>query len=345
MSYFKNVLVIITLLISLQASAEPFSNIFAFGDSYTDSGNTASIPGTVARPVPFGTAPPSYYAGGRFTNGPAWVEDFAAHFGLSANPVLGGGTNYAFGGARTGPLANPPGSAFPPSLSNPTPSLLDQADEFLTQFNGSAPANALYVIFGGINDIYSDALPIAASGGDPSTILMNTANNIGTLVSNLASAGAVDFLVLNMFDLGHTPQISIVGTPSNAVTARLVTEAFNSTLDIILDNLTNNLAIDLIKFDFFAFFDSVVANPAVFGFTDTGLPCARRTSVCSNPGNFVFYDGIHPTAAFHQVLAEATINAVPEPTTFALMTLGILSLGYRRWWKSSGYRLASQASC
>lgn len=340
MSYFKNVLVIITLLISLQASAGPFSNIFAFGDSYTDSGNTASVPGTVARPVPFLGALPSYYAGGRFSNGPTWVEDFAAHFGLSANPVLKGGTNYAFGGAKTGPLANPPGSAFPPSLSNPAfpPSLLDQGYQFLTQFNGSAPADSLYVVFGGINDIYSDALPLAASGGNPSPILTNTANNIATLISNLASAGAVNFLVLNMFDLGLTPQIHFVGTPSNAVTARLVTEAFNSTLDTVLDNLTNNLAINLIRFDFFDFFDSVVANPVAFGFTDAALPCARQTTVCANPDDFVFWDGLHPTAAFHQVLAEATINAVsavPEPTTFALMILGILSLGYQRWGKAN----------
>ena len=328
MSYCKNVLVIVTLLISLPASAGPFSNIFAFGDSYTDSGNAASVPGTVARPVPFGNAPPSYYAGGRYTNGPAWVEDFAAHFGLSADPALQGGTNYAFGGAKTGPLANPPGSAFPPSL-------LDQANQFLVQYNNSAPAGSLYVIFGGLNDIYSDALPLAASGGDPSPILTNTANNIAAVITNLASSGAENFLVLNIFDLGLTPQIHFVGTPSNAVTARLVTEAFNSTLDTTLDNLTNNLTIKLTKFDLFGFFDSVAANPAAFGFTDTALPCARRTSVCNNPENFVFWDGIHPTAALHQALAEATINAVPEPSTFALMMLGILSFGYQHWGKPS----------
>jgi len=33
-----------------------------------------------------------------------WAQDFAAALGLSASPSLLGGTNFAFGATRTGPL-------------------------------------------------------------------------------------------------------------------------------------------------------------------------------------------------------------------------------------------------
>ena len=325
-SKLSYVVLIFGLLIPVLGAAAPFSDIFVLGDSMSDSGNTASVPGTSPRPVPFGSAPPSYYAGGRFTNGPAWVEGLATNFGLSAAPFLKGGTNYAFGGAKTGPLASPPGSAFPPSLSNPAypPSLSDQSYQLQQTFGGSLPHDALYIIFGGFNDIYSDALPLAASGGDPSPIITNTANNIGGIINDLASAGAVNFLVLNLFDLGRTPQINFVGTPSNAATARSVTIAFNSTLNTVLDDLTNNLTINLIKFDLFNFFESVITNPTSFGFANVTLPCARSSSLCSNPDEFVFWDGVHPTAAFHQALANAATKAiVPTPATIALISLGL----------------------
>ena len=188
-------------------------------------------------------------------------------------------SNYAFGGAKTGPLASPPGSAFPPTLSNPAPSLLDQSYQLQNEYGGNLPQDALYIVFGGANEIYSDALPVAASGGDPSPILTNTADNIGGVINGLASAGAVNFLVLNMFKLGRTPQINFIGIPSNAATARSVTMAFNSTLNSVLDNLTNNLTINLIQFDLFNFFESVIANPTAFGFTNVTLPCARSTPI------------------------------------------------------------------
>jgi hypothetical protein len=52
------------------------------------------------------------YAFGHFTNRPVWAQDFAAVLGLSASPSRLGGTHYASGGARTGPLI--PGQ-FPPT--------------------------------------------------------------------------------------------------------------------------------------------------------------------------------------------------------------------------------------
>ena len=48
-----------------QAKPEPFSHIVIFGDSLSDTGNYFRLSGG---------SPPAPYAGGRFCNGPLWVE-------------------------------------------------------------------------------------------------------------------------------------------------------------------------------------------------------------------------------------------------------------------------------
>jgi phospholipase/lecithinase/hemolysin len=186
-------------------------------------------------------------------------------------------------------------------------------------------------VYGGFNDVFS-ALGVAAAGGDPSAIVNNAVNNIGAAIEGLASAGAANFLVLNLFDLGLTPQIAFVGMPSSSATANAVTRAFNSALDTRLDSIASSFAIHLIRFDTFDFFNSVVASPGAYGFTDAALPCARNTSVCGNPDSFVFWDGIHQTAAFNRVLANAIIQAVPEPGTSEILIFGLtaLAFNYRR---------------
>ena len=77
-----------------------FSTIYSFGDSLSDAGNVSL--GTLGT-LPVGNG---IYSGGRFTNGNVWVQDLAQNLGLAApKPSLAGGTDYAYGGAETGPTA------------------------------------------------------------------------------------------------------------------------------------------------------------------------------------------------------------------------------------------------
>src|ERR1043166_3910427 len=100
------------------APGAPYSAIYAFGDSLTDTGNVSLA---TAGLVP--VSPP--YADRSFSNGPVWVQDLAQKVGIPAlQPSLAGGSNFAYGGAETGQT--------PTHTLNAT-DLTSQYTQFLTQ--------------------------------------------------------------------------------------------------------------------------------------------------------------------------------------------------------------------
>ncbi len=73
----------------------PFDEFIVFGDSLSDTGNVF---------ISLGVPPSPPYFDGRFSNGPVTVEHVADQLGFPALlPSIIGGTNFAWGGAETGP--------------------------------------------------------------------------------------------------------------------------------------------------------------------------------------------------------------------------------------------------
>ena len=93
------------------AQAGPFSDLFVFGDSLSDTGNTAAIIGARSQVVANNSYVPTfpYAPSGQFTNADVWVKSFASALGLSAEPAVSGGGVYAFGSATTSSSLFPPG--------------------------------------------------------------------------------------------------------------------------------------------------------------------------------------------------------------------------------------------
>jgi len=62
-----------------------------------------------------------------------------------------------------------------------------------------------------------------------------------------------------------------------------------------------------VRLDVFRILNEIVAAPAAVGLTDVTQPCialdTRRNAFCKNPGQFLFWDGIHPTRAGHAIAA------------------------------------------
>jgi outer membrane lipase/esterase len=318
---------ILTLLLLLPgaALALPFSNLVIFGDSLADTGNNAFLvdngaflpdfaPGArTATPIPNSAFIPTVpYATNRYSNGPVWTEQFASDLGLSAIASTSGGTNFAFGGALTGP----------PTPTPATPTLLQQVGMFLGATGGVAPPGALYVVEGGGNDARA-ALATALGGGNPGPQIAAYANNMFSILTDLEQAGARDILLANVPDISLTPAVQILqalnpGAPIVS-TANGIASQMNLALLATLGTLPPTPGVDIHFLDLFDLLDQVVGNPAQFGMTNVLTACAADPSCISDPTGTFFWDGIHPTTAGATLIADAALKAIPEPSLFALL--------------------------
>ncbi|MFQ5635229.1 MAG: SGNH/GDSL hydrolase family protein [Gammaproteobacteria bacterium] len=297
-----------SLWFAASAAAAPYSQLFAFGDSLSDTGNI-----TILNGIPL----PPYFPG-HFSNGTVWVETLAANLGVSASPALAGGTNSAFGGAATGA---PP--AIPPPTTPPT--LIDQAGMFLTGLGGGgADPNALYVVFGGGNDVRAGDICCSVA-------------NLSSVITSLAGAGAHHFLVPNLPDIGLTPE-AIAGGPAIQAGATFLSTTHNAALAAAIPGLESSLGINIIDLDIFAILNDIIANPASFGFTNTTDPCFTGAvgvggpgTVCGTPSDYIFWDGIHPTTTAHALIGNlATTAVVPVPAAVWLFGSALGLLGWVR---------------
>ncbi|MEQ1801988.1 MAG: SGNH/GDSL hydrolase family protein [Gammaproteobacteria bacterium] len=294
------------------ASSQAFgySAMYVFGDSLSDTGNVNAITGG----VPF---PP--YATGRFSNGPVWVETLAANLGLSANSALGvpGGTNWAFGGAPTGP----PYTQSVPYITQQVSGGFSPLPGYLQTTGGIADPNALYVVWGGGNDVRQGSITGSVA-------------NISSAITALAAAGAETFLVPNLPNIGLTPE-AIAGGPATVAGATFLSTTFNAQLAAAIPGLESSLGINIIEVDVFAFLNNVIGNPSLFGITNTNGRCfsgptgvGGAGTVCANPDEYVFWDGIHPTAAAHAFLGDyATAAVIPVPPAAILLVSAFAALG------------------
>ena len=300
--------------------------LFFFGDSLADAGNNALLvdggafpgvsPGTrTPTPIPGSTFIPTLpYASDRYSNGPVWTERFATALGSSATPSLEGGNDYAFGGARSGP----PGS--------PSPTVLMQVETFLRK--GPAAPNGLYVIEAGGNDAF-DALAVASGGGNPSSLIDGYATNITAAISQLKDAGAHNFLVANVTDIGLVPAVQAQG-PAAAFAATGVATAMNNALFAALaGERTQGTRIQVL--DLFAGVQAIHANPGAFQITNFTSACAVSAACIADDTGVFFWDGIHPTTVGSSIIAAAAVQAIPEPSVVWLMLVGVVGLALLKW--------------
>ncbi|MGB3404955.1 MAG: SGNH/GDSL hydrolase family protein [Microcoleaceae cyanobacterium] len=319
---------IVSLFLPLKAIAASFTELYVFGDSLSDTGNTFDFTA--------GNIPPSPpYFPGRFSNGLIWIDYLAADLALNpityADVVLNGtlpteGINFAFGGATTGE-ENTVSLTFPdvPDL----PALQDQISIFTDNFSATADAEALYIVWGGANDY----LPTEATF-EPFTSATESINNLSNAITTLADVGAKNIMVVNLPNLGDTPVALNANQQQPGTVERLnaLSEEHNTALAAEIDELSLSLApdINLISYDLNQLFTAVTTNPEQFGLTNVTTGCLLVG--CTNPDEFLFWDTQHVTTAANQLIADAALEtleaeSIPEPTThLGLLGLGVLGI-------------------
>ena len=320
-----------SLSIALPASASTIDNVFVFGDSTVDTGWFRYKP-LPSNPTLNTLAAASLADGGRIPDTPYGVgaaQVLAAQFGLTATPAdaPGGGTNYAASGAQNNA-----------QLVNPNaPSTVSQISTYLSTHGGVADPNGLFLFSSGGNDIkYASGL----SGGTlvQQNWLAGAASAAATALANLQGAGATNIMVVKGYVANST------ATP---------TFLYNT----YYHDLFADLALDSVSFkkaDVLALQQAIFANPSAYGFTSISNVDGLNGTALINPASLItnswalygttallrspdaaqtsFWADDEHFAGSAQLLEGnyfiQVAEAVPEPSTWAMMLLGFFGVGF-----------------
>lgn len=302
--------------------AQTFSSVVTFGDSLSDSGNIVQFYAPVAKSrgfnIPDGTS---------FTTNPdpVWAEIVAETFGASAVNSLAGGTNYSWGGACVDPDV---------ACENPVPTTRQQISQHLS--GSSADPDALYMIWGGANDISAVA---GENQSDPQDALEDTLKAAEAYIDQirgLQDAGARYVVVLNLPDRGKTLSAWRAGAAA-ATGLSALTRAYNEALDMGLASLERGI----IPVNVSALMDEITEDPGNYGFTNTddiacapgsnplrpgggleSLVCGPTDSGYLSPPKtdetYLFADDSHPSGAVHAAVANTVISTLAAPVQVSL---------------------------
>ena len=302
--------------------AQTYSQLIIFGDSLSDVGNDADVSDDkygvrVPGPGPDGAV---NYTDGRFTSGkdtdPAsslhggvWHEQLAKIFlGLpAATASLDGGLDYAYGGGTTEDGTRE--LDFTGGLGITVNNLGQQVSDYVAKYPTADPA-ALYIVWGGANDIF-------VSDPDASALILTgkkAVKNEAALITKLAQTGAVNFLVPNLPPIGNTPRynksagdIAAYNAACEAFAARLPKQVAKVTAVFAAQGITLNIKI----LDVYGLFQRLLSNQQAYNFYNI-TDSAQGTSVKAD--NYLFWDDVHPTASGHYQLAlEAYTTLTGRP--------------------------------
>ena len=297
------------------AVAKTYSDLYVFGDSLSDMGNASAVVGDLPRPP---------YFDNRLTNGRVAVEALAHKLGLQIKPslhLLGveQGTNYAVAGATASEL----------EIGN----LITQIGAFL-QFNpGSAPGDALYVVFIGGNDVRkarSELNPIDPTDlASAHAVLDAAVLNISVAVQTLISAGARHIVVVNSPNIGAIPETIIAaehfGLPWLPDVTEGLTVYFNTILAGAIEQIAVLGGVDIGQYDLFSVFNNLIVNANFLEIANTTDACYLTfgnnflpvlNPICvdaefnPDPNSFFFIDEIHPTKKVHKAIGKSIADLI-----------------------------------
>ncbi|MDM8558480.1 SGNH/GDSL hydrolase family protein [Candidatus Parabeggiatoa sp. HSG14] len=277
-SSILSIILLFGLYLPNQAWSYPYSEIYVFGDSLSDTGRFFEATGQPTEP----------FYDGHFSDGPMWVEYLAYELDLGYNPE----TNFSWGGATTGTTN---------TLGDKLPGLQQQVNTYI-EGTSAADSTALYVVWAGSNDFLAGVT-------NPTKTINTSVTNIVTAVTNLRDHGAKHILVPNLPDLGTTPRAKASGI---STTMTQLTVAFNKALAKSL------LPLEVIQVDMPATFEIVSDPDTIakssFSLTNVTEVCLNQEAgtICEDASTYFYWDDIHPSTVGHELIALFFFGAVAD---------------------------------
>jgi len=283
-------------------------NLYVFGDSLSDDGNTIKFTGSVY-PLP-------PYSDGRFSNGNVWAQYFPSLTGLGFTSA----NDYAVGGAFSGPISAL-GSTFNnlesvEGIAGNLPSFQQEVTEF--QATGQHFSNSDVVsVWVGANNYFAtlDLVNLGLENGTTAipAAIETVAQQTTAGVDAFVGLGARRFVVFSLPDLGETPEFNTDSASTIAVTNE-ISVSHNATLADFLAGEHATTGANIILINAQQIFSEILANPAAYGKTNTTQACINVTA-CVNAATavqnqYVFWDSVHPTTGTHLIIAEYAAAAL-----------------------------------
>jgi outer membrane lipase/esterase len=312
------------------AEAQQLNQFIGFGDSAIDSGWYFTHPYNT-NPTIQALYNAARAAGGGYATTPGGRMNstvLASLFGVTAIPVgEPGGTNYGAGGATNVPY---------PGSTTLAPTTVSQIQTYLTNVNGAANRNALYMISSGGNDILDGICPGGVCAANATQLAATSAGALSAAIAQLHAAGGRYFVVPIFW--GASP----VSSPSATVAATDRTYA---------QTLYANLAASGVNFvpaSGKVVADAIGVAPAMFGLTNItpGSSVTHQGGACVNPNpgsgtggtiatawsavcttlvapnaaqTYLFSDDLHYSAAGQLIEADYLYSLIVAPTEISYL--------------------------
>jgi len=294
-----------------------FSDMFVFGDSFSDTGNLASISAYPARSATNGKFAVEYLAD---ELGLELSTSFHLLAGAMGDPSLLTGNNYAVAGAGADPSS---------AINGPL-----QVGAFLQAKQGMAPPDAFYLIMIGSNNVNRDVFEdkyLRPENKTDAEFIQGLKPSVKSIADNLVipllDAGAKHIMVVDSARMGKTPYAMINQPKERGEFTEMATDRFNRFLEEEINAIECDRNIDIGQFQRI---EETLATairsglqgetPCIlgpFGIT-AGDPVIPPTfgglydKSCVLPGadGFLYWDELHPTTAMHKIFSDLILDQV-----------------------------------
>jgi phospholipase/lecithinase/hemolysin len=305
----KSLSLFVFLFIMLYGKAfAEYNAVVAFGDSLTDHGGLQSYQSILG-----------YNVFEVWSNGDTWVKYFADELGATLD-------NNAIAGAMTDGHEDEDIQDLTDANQLPDLGLIGQVNTYTHSSHSFIPSKTLFTIWIGGNDLLEFVRDDAYTT-NPVVLISGSMTHIQTAVTNLRADGAVNFLIMNLPDLGSTPYANTLSANDKASVTAL-TSSFNAALRNLVTNLRANMpGVTIHYFDVFTYLNAMIDDDVFDNTTGTYMN-GSYTGTNGPAEDYLFWDMIHPMTKAHEYLGLEVADAVlaeeaeEDDSTCFISTLG-----------------------